>query len=212
MNKTVDKYLTEGCGRCPLGGSPNCKVHKWTSELELLRKIVLDCGLTEESKWGVPCYTFQKKNVLIVSALKEYCCISFFKGSLLSDHKNLLVKPGPNSQAARLFKFNNLDEIKKIENDIKTYIHESIEIEKAGLEVTFKKNPEPMPKELEVKFKEDPVIKTAFEALTPGRQRGYILYFSQPKQSKTKIMRIEKCIPMILTGIGLHDKYKSVKK
>ena len=212
MNKTVDKYLTEGCGRCPLGGSTDCKVHKWTSELELLRKIVLNCGLTEESKWGVPCYTFQKKNVLIVSALKEYCCISFFKGSLLSDHKNLLVKPGPNSQAARLFKFNNLDEIKKIENDIKTYIHESIEIEKAGLEVTFKKNPEPMPKELEVKFKEDPVLKTAFEALTPGRQRGYILYFSQPKQSKTKITRIEKCIPMILTGIGLHDKYKSVKK
>jgi uncharacterized protein YdeI (YjbR/CyaY-like superfamily) len=212
MNKTVDNYLLEGCGRCPLGGTPDCKVHQWTSALQLLRRIVLDCGLTEESKWGVPCYTFQQKNVLMVSALKDHCSISFFKGSLLRDHKNLLVKPGPNSQAVRLFKFRHINEIEAIEKDIKTYILESIEVEKAGLKVPFIKKPEPIPEELDVKLEEDPALKTAFEALTPGRQRGYILYFSQPKQSKTRMARIEKCTPMILTGLGLHDKYKSMKK
>lgn len=212
MNKSVDNYFVEGCGRCPLGGTPDCKVHTWTSELELLRKIVLECGLTEESKWGAPCYTFQDRNILMVSALKEYCCISFFKGSLLSDEKNLLVKPGPNSQAVRLFKFKSLEEIQLIERDIEAYIFEAIEVEKAGLNVVFKKNPEPIPAELEAKFEEDPVLKTAFEVLTPGRQRGYILHFSQPKQEKTRVSRIEKCIPMILSGIGLHDKYNSRKK
>ncbi|WP_431125478.1 YdeI/OmpD-associated family protein [Flagellimonas flava] len=212
MNKSVDSYFIAGCGRCPLGGTPDCKVNTWIMELELLRKIVLDCGLTEESKWGAPCYTFQNKNILLVSALKEYCCISFFKGSLLSDSKNLLKKPGPNSQAARLFKFKGVDEIQRIESEIKAYIFEAIEVEKAGITVTFKRNPEPIPMELESKFDEDPVLKTAFEALTPGRQRGYILYFMQPKQEKTRISRIKKCVPMILSGIGLHDKYRSMKK
>ncbi|WP_345725309.1 YdeI/OmpD-associated family protein [Sinomicrobium weinanense] len=211
MNTSADQYFIDGCGRCPLGGTPDCKVHHWTPALKLLRKIVLDCGLSEESKWGVPCYTFRDKNVLIVSALKDYCCLSFFKGSLLNDQKNLLVKPGPNSQAARLFKFTDTDEIIAMESELKAYIFEAIEIERAGLHVTFKKNPEPIPYELEVKFEEDPVLKTAFEALTPGRQRGYLLYFSQPKQSKTKVSRIEKCVPMILSGLGLHDKYKSGK-
>ncbi len=212
MNKSVDNYFIEGCGRCPLGGTPDCKVHNWTSELKLLRKIVLDCGLTEESKWGAPCYTYQGKNILMVSAFVKYCSISFFKGALLNDEKNLLGKPGPNSQAARLFKFKNIGEIQKIESDIKTYIFESIEVEKAGLKVTFKQNPEPIPEELKAKFADDLVLKNAFEALTPGRQRGYILYISQPKQAKTKIARIEKSVPMILSGIGLHDKYKSSKK
>lgn len=212
MNKSVDNYFIEGCGRCPLGGSPACKVHTWTSELELLRELVLGCGLTEECKWGAPCYTFQHKNILMVSAFLDYCCISFFKGSLLKDDKNLLVKPGPNSQAARLFKFRNTNEIHKIKSDIKAYIFESIEVEKAGLTVTFKQNPEPIPSELDAKFDEDPVLKNAFEALTPGRQRGYILHFSQPKQAKTRVSRIEKSAPMILSGIGLHDKYKSMKK
>ncbi len=209
MNKSVDNYFTEGCGRCPLGGTPDCKVHNWTAELLLLRTIVQDCGLTEESKWGTPCYTFWDKNVLMVSALKRYCCISFFKGSLLKDDKNLLAKPGPNSQAARLFKFHNVDEIKEIESDIKAYIFEAIEVEKAGLKVQFKKNLEPIPLELERKFAEDPLLKNAFEALTQGRQRGYILHFSQPKQEKTRMSRIEKCVPMILAGIGLHDKYRN---
>ncbi|MCE7990616.1 MAG: hypothetical protein HEP71_01495 [Roseivirga sp.] len=209
MNTSVDNYFVEGCGRCTLGGTPDCKVHRWTAELELLRKIILDCGLTEESKWGAPCYTFQNKNMLMLSALKGYCCISFFKGSLLSDHENLLVKPGPNSQAARLFRFQHVNEIQKTERHIKAYIFEAIELEKAGLTVTLKKNPEPIPVELEMKLEEDPVLKTAFEALTPGRQRGYVLHFSKPKRSETRIGRIEKCIPMILQGTGLHDRYKS---
>ena len=215
MNLKVDEYLIDGCGRCSLGGTPDCKVHKWTAELELLRMIVLDCGLTEEVKWGVPCYTVsthadkQEKNVLIVSAFKEYCSISFFKGALLKDVKSILEKPGKNSQAARLIKFTNIEEIKKVEADLKTYIYEAIEVEKAGLRVKFKKNPEPIPEELESKFEKDPVFKTAFEALTPGRQRGYILYFSAPKQSKTRESRIEKSVGKILNGEGLHDKYKS---
>ncbi len=209
MNTSVDNYFVEGCGRCELGGTPDCKVHRWTEELKLLRKIIQDCGLTEEAKWGAPCYTFQHKNVLMLSALKAYCCISFFKGSLLADGENLLIKPGPNSQAARLFRFKSTEEVLKIEQHIRAYIFEAIEVEKAGLTVAFDKNPEPIPEELEAKFNEDPVLKTAFEALTPGRQRGYVLHFSQPKQASTRMRRIEKYAHMILQGIGLHDKYKS---
>ena len=211
MNTSADQYFLEGCGRCPLGSTPDCKVHRWTAELALLRRLVNNCGLTEECKWGVPCYTFQGKNVLNVSAFNEYCCLSFFKGVLLSDEKELLAKPGPNSQSVRLFKFTDLAAIQQIEDVIKAYIFEAIEVEKAGLNVEFKKNPEPIPDELEEKFEQDPVLKIAFEALTPGRQRGYILHFSQPKQSKTRISRIEKYTPMILSGIGLHDQYKSRK-
>ncbi len=211
MTTNVDTYLMEGCGRCPLGGTADCKVHKWTSALELLRAIVLDCGLIEEVKWGVPCYTFQNANVLLVSAFNEYCSISFFKGSLLSNSQGLLEKPGPNSQAARLIKFTNIEKIRSHEADIKTCIFEAIEVEKAGLKVKFQKNPEPIPEELEKKFEEDPVLKTAFESLTPGRQRGYILHFSAPKQSKTRVSRIEKCIGKILNGEGLNDKYSRKK-
>lgn len=211
MNKSVDNYYLEGCGRCSLGGTPECKVHTWASELEFLRKLVHSCTLTEESKWGTPCFTHQNKNILMISALKEYCCISFFKGVLLSDSKNLLSKPGPNSQAVKLFKFTGLQDIQQLENEIRAYIYEAIEIEKKGLKVPYKKNPEDLPAELEAIFEEDPILKSAFESLTPGRQRGYILHFSQPIQEKTRISRIEKCIPMILTGIGLNDKYKSMK-
>jgi len=191
MNKTVDNYLIEGCGRCPLGGTSDCKVHSWIPELELLRKIVLGCGLTEESKWGVPCYTFQNKNILIVCAFKNYCSISFFKGSLLSDSNKLLEKSGENTQAARLIKFRNIEKIQEFEAEIESYIYEAIEVEKAGLKVKFKKKPEPIPDELEAKFNEDLSFKKAFEALTPGRQRGYIIYFSAPRQSKTRDSRLE---------------------
>ena len=211
MNKTVENYLLEGCGRCPLGGTADCKVRKWVPELELLRIIVLDCGLIEECKWGVPCYTFQNKNVLLVSAFKEYCSISFFKGALLSDPNELLKKPGAYSQAARLLKFTSIEKIKELEAAIKTYIYEAIEVERAGLKINFKKNPEPVPEELEAKFKEDPTLKAAFEALTPGRQRGYLIYFSAPKRSNTRESRIEKNIGKILSGEGLHDKYNRKK-
>jgi uncharacterized protein YdeI (YjbR/CyaY-like superfamily) len=208
MNPKIDNYLVNGCGRCPLGGTPQCKVHSWQEELLKLRKIVLDCGLKEELKWGVPCYTFDEKNVLMVSAFNEYCSISFFKGALLSDTKPLLEKPGENTQAARLIKFTTLEEIEECKIVLQTLVHEAIEIEKAGLKVEFKKNPEPIPKELEEILNDDPNFKMSFYNLTPGRQRGYILYFSVPKQSKTRISRIEKCIPLILNGKGIHDDYR----
>lgn len=211
MTSTIDQYLHEGCGRCPLGGTPECKVLQWVPILTLLRQFVLDCGLTEEVKWGVPCYTFQQKNVLLLSAFKKYCAISFFKGSLLSDIHHMLEKPGKHSQAARLLKFTRIEEIKQHKSHIKAYLYEAMEIEKAGLRVQFEKNPEPMPEELEQKLTEDPLLKAAFEALTPGRQRGYILYFSAPKQAKTRIRRIEKSMDNILHGVGLHDNYSSNK-
>ncbi len=206
MTKSVEVYLKEGCGRCSLGGTPDCKVHTWIDILKRLRQIMLDCGLNEESKWGVPVYTLNGNNVLNVSALKEYAAIGFFKGSLLQDEKSTLEKPGPNSQAVRLFKFTSIDQIIEMEETIKAYVFEAIEVEKLGLEVQFKKEPEPIPEELEAKFEDDPTLKTAFEALTPGRQRGYILHFLQPKQSKTRASRIEKCIPKIMEGKGFHDR------
>ena len=212
MNPKIDDYLAKGCGRCPLGDTPECKVHFWPKELGLLRNLVLDCGLTEELKWGVPCYTFQQKNVLIVSALKDYAALSFFKGVLLDHSSGLLHPPGPNSQSARVMKFTSPDQIREQEDLIKAHIFEAIELEKAGAQVVFKKSPEPIPEELQAKFEEDPVFQSAFEALTPGRQRGYIIHFSQPKQSKTRTTRIEKWLPKILNGEGMHDKYQSMKK
>lgn len=212
MNLKIDNYLAEGCGRCPLGGTPDCKVHRWSDELRQLRMLVLDCGLTEELKWGVPCYTFQHNNIAIVSAFKEYCALSFFKGALLNDTNGILYKPGEHSQAARLIKFTSIHEIVEMEAALRAYVFEAVEVEKAGLKVEFKKDPEPIPDELQLRLEEDPILKTAFGALTPGRQRGYILYFSQPKQSKTRVARIEKCTPKILNGEGLNDKYHSMKK
>jgi uncharacterized protein YdeI (YjbR/CyaY-like superfamily) len=211
MNPKIDNYLADGCGRCPLGGTNECKVHQWTEELKKLRTILLDCGLTEELKWGVPCYTYQNKNIVLISALRGYCAFSFFKGVLLKDPHNILEKPGENSQSDRVIKFTSVQQILESEEILKSYVSEAIEVEKSGLKVVFKKNPEPIPEELQQKFDEDPFFKTAFEELTPGRQRGYILYFSQAKQAKTRVTRIEKCTPKILNGEGLHDKYSSKK-
>lgn len=212
MTNTVDTFFIDGCGRCALGGTPDCKVHNWDQELQALRSIILECGLTETCKWGVPCYTYNQSNVIMLSAYKNFCCISFFKGVLLNNDKNLLEAPGANSQAVRLLKFKDLEQVKQLSSKIKSYIFEAIEVEKQGLSVPFKKQPEPLPEELEQKFEEDPLLKSAFEALTPGRQRGYILYFSAAKQSSTRLSRIEKCSDNILNGVGLHDKYSSGKK
>ncbi len=205
MTTLVDEYFTDGCGRCPFGGTPACKVHTWSQELVMLRKIILSCGLIEESKWGMPTYTFQQNNVLILAAFKEYCSVSFFKGALLTDENGLLSKAGEYSQAARQFKFRNIQDITPIEATIKAYIYEAIELEKAGLKVEFKKNPEPIPEEFQNKLDEFPNLKVAFEALTPSRQRGYILHFSQPKQSQTRTARVEKYIEQILNGKSLSE-------
>ena len=211
MNKSADNFFINGCGRCPLGGTPECKVHDFTAELKLLRAIVLESGLPETCKWGVPCYTYQNKNLLMISAFKAHCTISFLNGALLKDEKNILEKLGQHTQAARVIKFDNVEKVQNLSTDIKSYIYEAIELEKAGIKVVLKKNPEPLPLELENRFEQDPVFKAAFESLTPGRQRGYILFFSGAKQAKTREARIEKSVENILNGIGMHDEYKSRK-
>lgn len=206
MNPKVDLYLADGCGRCPLGGTPECKVHNWGPELERLRMIVLDCGLTEELKWSIPCYTFRNNNIVIVAAFKEYCALSFFKGALLNDAEGLLSLPGENTQAGRIIRFTDVREIVKLEDTLKSYIYEAIEVEKAGLKVHFKQPSEfNIPEEFQQKLDEMPALKTAFYALTPGRQRGYLLHFAAAKQSQTRASRVEKCIAQILNGKGLLD-------
>lgn len=206
MDPRIDNYLIKGCGRCPLGGTSDCKVHSWTEELKLLRDIILETELVETLKWSNPCYTFQHHNIIMLSALKESTVVSFFKGVLLKDPKNVLLAPGKNSQSDRRLVFTSIEQVVEKATLLKCYIAEAIQIEKEGLKVAFKKNPEPIPVELQQKLDEDLVLRTSFEALTPGRQRGYILYFSQPKQSKTRTSRIEKLIPKILQGKGFHDR------
>jgi uncharacterized protein YdeI (YjbR/CyaY-like superfamily) len=206
MNLKVDTYFTEGCGRCPLGNTPQCKVNTWQEELAHLRTILLDCGLTEESKWGVPCYMLGKSNIVLLSAFNEYCALSFFKGALLRDTNGILIQQTENTQAARQIRFTNVQEIVEREPLVKAYICEAIEVEKTGLKVSFKKPTELIfPEEFQHKLEETPALKTAFEALTPGRQRAYYLYFSAPKQSKTREARVEKCLQKIFNGQGLND-------
>lgn len=192
MNPKVDTFLS--------------KADKWQEEMEELRTILLDCGLTEEWKWRSPCYSFQKSNIAIIGGFKTHCVLSFFKGALLNDADSILEKPGENTQAARVIRFTNLQEVRAKEATLKAYIFEAIEVEKAGLSVDFKENETlVLAEELLMKFEELPAFKTAFEALTPGRQRGYNLYFSAGKQSKTRTSRIEKYLQRILDGKGIND-------
>ena len=183
------------------------KEKKWQKEFETLRKIVLDCHLTEELKWGKPCYSFQKSNIVLIHGFKEYCALLFLKGVLLHDANGILIKQTENVQAGRQIRFTNVQEIVAMETILRTYIYEAIEVEKAGLKVKFKKNAEfIIPEEFQIKLDKKPALKTAFNALTPGRQRAYILHFSAPKQSKTRQTRVEKCVPQILNGQGLDDQ------
>lgn len=182
------------------------KLKKWKEEFKLLREIALDCGLTEDFKWMHPCYTFDNKNIVLIHGFKDYCALLFHKGALLKDPHGILIQQTANVQAARQIRFTNVQEIDEMQLILKTYIDEAIEVEKAGLQVTYKKNTEYIiPEELENKFVEIQGLKTAFEALTPGRQRAYLLHFSTPKQSKTRESRVEKYIPHILAGKGLND-------
>jgi uncharacterized protein YdeI (YjbR/CyaY-like superfamily) len=193
MNSDVDFYFKKG--------------QKWSEELVQMRAIALDCGLTEELKWGVPCYTFQKSNVVLIHVFKEYCAFLFFKGALLNDPDNILVQQTENVQAARQIRFTAVDEIVERKSVLKAYIHQAIEVEKAGLKVELKKTTAfNVPEEFQKKLDEMPALKNAFDALTPGRQRAYLLHFSAPKQSKTRESRIEKNIPQILNGKGLNDQ------
>jgi len=178
---------------------------KWREEFEALRSIVLDCQLTEDVKWYQACYTLQGKNVVLIHGFKEYCALMFFKGALLKDTQRILVTPGQH-QAARQIRFTNVRDIVKMEPILKAYIREAIEVEKAGVKVKLKKTADfKIPDEFQKKLDEIPALKTAFAALTPGRQRNYIFHFSQPKQSKTREARVERCMPLILNGKGLTD-------
>ncbi len=194
MNPKVDFYFS--------------KAKKWQEEIKKLRMIILDCGLTEELKWGVPCYTFQKSNIVLIHVFKEYCALLFFKGALLNDANGILIKQTKNVQAGRQIRFTNAREIVEMETILKACIYEAIEVEKAGLKVDFKEKTELIfPEEFQKKSDEIPALKAAFDALTPGRQRAYNLYFSAPKQSKTRESRVEKCMQQILNGKGLNDRY-----
>ncbi len=182
------------------------KAKKWQAEYKKLRTIVLDCQLTEELKWGVPCYTYLGKNVVLIHGFKEYCALLFMKGSLLKDDRGILIRQTDNVQAGRQIRFTDVREIAKMESTLKAYIREAIEIEKAGLKVNFKEVTEyKIPKEFQNKLDKTPSLKKSFNALSPGRQRAYLLYFSAPKQSKTREARIEKCTQKILKGKGLND-------
>ena len=192
MNPSVNFYFT--------------KAKKWQAEIEHLRRIVLDCQLTEELKWGVPCYNLEKRNIVLIHVFKEYCAFLFFKGALLPDPEGILVTQTENVQAARQIRFISVQQILEMEATAKAYILEAIKVEKAGLKVDFKKTTEfNMPEEFLRKLEQNPALMTAFEALTPGRQRGYLLYFSAAKQSKTRDSRVEKYVPQILEGKGLDD-------
>ena len=192
LNPKVDEFIA--------------KAKQWQAEYSALRQIVHACQLDENVKWGVPCYTFEGKNVALIHGFKEYCAILFVKGALLKDPGGILVQQTENVQAGRQIRFSSVRQIFEMETTLKAYICEAIEIEKAGLEVSFKKNTEyAFPDELQHKFIQIPTLKTAFEALTPGRQRAYLLYFSAPKQSKTRESRIEKYVQQILLGKGLDD-------
>ena len=180
---------------------------QWQEEYLMLRKIILDCGLKEELKWGVPCYTLSGKKVVLMHGFKEYCALLFHKGALLKDTDGILVQQTENVQAARQIRFTGTEEIEELEAVLKAYIFEAMEVEKAGLKVELKKTRDfDSPEELQQVLEENPEFKTAFESLTPGRQRGYILYFAAPKQSRTRVSRIEKYWDQILKGKGLNDK------
>lgn len=183
------------------------KATKWQEEYKTLRTIILDCGLTEEFKWMHPCYTFENRNILLIHGFKEYCAILFMKGALLKDPKHILIQQTENVQSARQIRFTNVREIVKLKPVLKAYIRQAIEVEKTGLKVILKKTSDfKMPVEFQKKLDENPALKDAFEALTPGRQRAYLFYFSQPKLSKTREARVEKCVELILDGMGLNDQ------
>jgi uncharacterized protein YdeI (YjbR/CyaY-like superfamily) len=192
MNPKVDFYFE--------------KAGKWERETRKLRTIILGCGLDEVLKWGCPCYALQKGNIVLIHVFKEYCALLFFKGALMKDPEGILVQQTENVQAARQIRFTGLKEITKLQSILKAYVREAIEVEKSGLKVEMKKTGEfPVPAEFREKLDGSPALKRAFEALTPGRQRAYLLHFSAPKQSKTREARVEKCVDLILDGMGLND-------
>jgi uncharacterized protein YdeI (YjbR/CyaY-like superfamily) len=206
VNTSVDAYFVQGCGRCKLGGTPQCKVNRWAAELQLLRQLLLASGLNEECKWGMPCYTLNGQNVALLAAFKEYCSINFFKGALLSNEWGMLSSAGENSQAGRLIKITSIEQVNVHAEHILNTLLQAVNIEKSGQKVPQRSiDDEEVPLELLTEFAADPELERAFRALTPGRQRGYLLFFRGAKQSATRTSRILKNKDRILKGKGLQD-------
>ena len=203
-NASVESYLAEGCGRCEHYQTPQCKVHLWTEELLALREILRSSGLEETMKWGSPCYTFDGKNVAMMGSFRDYCSISFFKGVLLEDPKGVLEAPGPNSRHARLLKFRSLEDVERLAPQALDFLNQAVEIEKKGLKVEAAEV-EPLPDELEARLMAEDGLWDAFEALTPGRQRSFILHVAGAKNTETRVRRAEKCVPKIWAGKGFNE-------
>lgn len=201
-----DVWLTDGCGRCDLYQTPDCKVLRWTAPLLALRALVRASGMVEEMKWGSPCYTLDGQNVVMIGALKDACVLSFFKGALLVDPTGSLEAPGPNSQAARQLKFRSADEVTRRAADIAALLAQAIDVERSGRKVEFARSPEPVPDELAAALDADPAVRAAFDRLTPGRQRSHILHVIGAKQASTRADRARKCVPKILAGKGFLDR------
>jgi uncharacterized protein YdeI (YjbR/CyaY-like superfamily) len=204
-NPLVDQFLVEGCMRCSLGATPACKALHWTDILEFLRQLILETELQEERKWGVPTYTINGKNVVMLGVFKDSCVLSFIKGQFLPDPKGLLALPGPNSREGRILRFTQLNQAMELENDIRHFLQEAIQVERSGKKSETAPPPQVLPDELMQIFAEHAGLESAFYALTPGRQRGYLIHFSGAKQSPTRLSRIEKCIPNIFAGKGMMD-------
>ena len=204
--QNVDDFLQDGCGRCAKGGTPDCKVHLWTQELMFLRNLCLESGLTETIKWGMPVYTHKDKNAIILGAFKEFSTIGFFKGSLLNDPQNILQVSGENTQDSRLIRFTSQEDVVKIEDWIRVFIQDAIAIEEQGLKPPkMEKKDLVLPEELHTYLDQNPEVSSAFYALTPGRQRSWVIFISGAKQSSTRESRVLKAVPKILEGKGMHD-------
>jgi len=205
--ENFEQYIESGCGRCKLGNTPQCKVHTWNTELSILRDIIRESGLTEEIKWGSPCYTDNGKNIVMLSVLKAWTLLSFFRGTQMKDNSKILVPPGENSRFMRCIRFNDANAIPPLKTTLLNYIGEAIELERSGEKaLPIHDEPRGFPDELSDAFREKPELKDAFLKLTPGRQRGYLLHFSSAKQTKTRSDRIMKCMPGILAGKGWNER------
>ncbi|MCB1049135.1 MAG: YdeI/OmpD-associated family protein [Acidobacteria bacterium] len=202
----VDAFLLSGCGRCDRGGTPDCKVHRWPEVLRNLRALLLQTNLTETLKWGFPCYTWQDQNVVLLSAFNERCTLSFFHGAILNDPQGYLQKPGENTQGARILVFTESQHVSDREQVIREFVDQAINAVEKGERVEYAQQPEPLPETLSRCLIQDPTLKQAFEALSPGRKRSYILHVSAAKQEKTQLARIAKCRSKILAGKGFHDR------
>lgn len=205
-NTSVDAYLQDGCGRCERYQTPQCKVHRWTDALVALRALLLETELVEEMKWGSPCYTLDGKNVVMITSFLDFCALAFWKGVLLADPNSVLEAPGPNSRVIRQFRFTSAARVEANEEAVRGFLKQAIELERSGAKVETGGIPEPMPDELLVVLDGDPEVRAAYDALTPGRQRSYILHVSGSKNEATRAGRAERCVTKILAGKGFNER------